>query len=152
MTYTYLDYTPAFEAVIDSWLDKDAAYYTGIEDGFAAYHDYWMNEPTIVFGKNHWVKMICKDDQPIGVIVLGVADGIFNFSEFLIDPARRGNGIGTVVIAELLHHGSDILGQEIRRAEACIFPSNLPSQHAFAKAGFQLDPASPDGDRWYYEA
>ena len=38
-----------------------------------------------------------------------------------------------------------------KRAEACIFPSNIASIKAFEKAGFQYSHSHPEGDAWYYE-
>lgn len=150
MHYTYIDYSPDFEAVIDSWLDEDAAYYTGFEDGFAVYYDYWATEPNTVLGENFWMKVVSENDVPIGVVVLSFADGTVDFLEFLIDPAKRGQGTGSAVIHELIENGKDILGRAIGRAGACIYPSNVPSQKAFEKAGFRFDHAHPDGDIWYY--
>jgi len=150
MTYHYIDYTPETEAVIDSWLDDDGAYFTGFEDGFASYYDYWINVPDHVPGENYWAKIICDKDTPVGVVVISLAEDIFYFAELLIDPAKRGIGIGTTAIRELLENGKGILGRRIDRAEACIYPSNTPSQKVFENAGFRFDHAHPDGDIWYY--
>ncbi len=150
MIYRYMDYTPEMETVIDSWLDDDGAYFTGFEDGFASFYDYWTHEPDTVLSENYWVKIICEKDCPVGVVVLSFAEDVFCFAELLIDPAKRGQGIGTAVIHELIENGKDILGCTINRAEACIYPSNVPSQKAFEKAGFRFDHTHPDGDIWYY--
>ncbi|MBE6763499.1 MAG: GNAT family N-acetyltransferase [Ruminococcaceae bacterium] len=150
MTYTYIDYMPDFETIIDSWLDEDAAYYTGFEDGFAVYYNYWAKDPNTVLGENFWMKIILENSVPIGVVVLSLADDTVDFLELLIDPTKRGQGIGTAVIGDVLKNSKDILGRVIDRAEACIYPSNVPSQKAFEKAGFQFDHTHPDGDIWYY--
>ena len=150
MTYRYIDYTPEMESVIDSWLDDDSVYFTGFEDSFASYYDYWINVPDHVLCENYWAKIICDKDTPVGVVVISLAEDIFYFAELLIDPAKRGNGIGTAAIRELLENSKDILGRRIDRAEACIYPSNMPSQRVFENAGFQFDHAHPDGDIWYY--
>ena len=150
MTYCYMDYTPDLETVIDSWLDDDAAYYTGFEDGFAVYYNYWAKEPNTVLGENFWMKVVLENNVPIGVIALGLADDKVDFLELLINPERRGQGIGSAVIGDVLENGKDIIGRAIDRAEACIFPQNIASQKAFEKAGFRFDYAHPDGDIWYY--
>ncbi len=151
MTYTYTDYTPDLLTVIESWLDEDGAYFTGFDKGFATFYDYWTNDPNTVLGENFWMKVVCENDHPVGIVVLGFADDLFTFLEFLINPAKRGNGIGTAVIRELLENSKNIIGHTIDRAEACIYPSNPSSQKAFEKAGFHFDHAHPDGDIWYYQ-
>ncbi len=150
MTYRYMDYTPEMETVIDSWLDDDGAYFTGFDEGFASFYDYWTHNPDNVLGENYWVKIICDREEPLGVVVVSFAEDVFYFAELLIAPTKRGNGIGTAAIRELLENGSDILDHTIDRAEACIYPKNTPSQKVFQNAGFRFDHAHPDGDIWYY--
>jgi len=94
------------------------------------------------------VKVICEKDRPVGVVVVSLAENVFCFAELLIDPATR--GIGTAVIRELLEYGNEIVGHAIDRAEACIFPSNIPSRKAFERAGFHLDSAASEDDAQCY--
>ncbi len=150
MRYRYIEYTPAMEHLVEPWIDEDVVRFAGFENGVTNYYEYWKHDPHTVLGENFWMKVISENDQPIGIVALGFADGVLSVLEFVIDPAKRGNGIGTAVLKDLLANGKDIVGFPIDRAEACIFQSNLPSQKAFQKAGFRLDPSSPDGDAWEY--
>ncbi len=68
----------------------------------------------------------------------------------LVKPEMRGNGLGTALLRELLSDGEMIIGHQIERATAVIFPNNIASQKAFEKAGFVFDHLHEDGDAWYY--
>ena len=150
MTYRYIDYTPADEELVDSWIDNDAEYYNGLEDGFGVYYRCWENEPHTIFGENFWIKIVCRADEPIGVVVLCLSQDTIDFAQIFLAPAERGKGIGTAVVQDVLKHDKEIIGTEITTAEACIFPSNTASQKMFEKAGFRFDRAHEDGDIWYY--
>ncbi len=150
MKYCWFDYTSEYESVIDSWLDSDAAYYTGFDEGFESYYMYWANESQTKIGENFWVKLFSIKNQPIGLIVSSLNDNKLYIAEYLISPLFRGKGIGKVVLLEFLEHSKEIIGTEIKNAEAVIYPSNTRSQKVFEHAGFTFNAVSPEGDVWYY--
>lgn len=149
--YTWIDYTTAYKEIVDSWLDEDAKRFTGCDEGFEEYYQYWVNDADTKIGENFWAKIIIENGTPVGIIAIGLWEGVFTISEFIICPNKRGNGIGTSVLLELLVHAKRILGIEIQKAHAVIFPNNIPSQKAFEKAGFKFHYEHPDGDAWYYK-
>ena len=96
------------------------------------------------------MKIISADAFPVGVIAVGLWDAVFTISEFIISPDKRGEGIGSSALAEFLDKSKDIIGLNIKDANAVIFPNNIASQKAFEKAGFVFHYEHPDGDAWYY--
>ena len=151
MKYDWIDYSSEHKLLVDSWIDAAAAKFTGCDDGFDEYYKYWINEPETKLGKNFWAKTINENGAPIGVIAIGLWEGVFTISEYIISPNKRGKGIGTAALSELLVHAKTILGIKIEKAQAVIFPNNIASQKAFEKAGFVFCAEHPDGDAWYYE-
>lgn len=150
MKYDWIDYTTAYTELVDSWIDEDAKRFTGCDDGFDEYYQYWVNEPETTLGENFWVKIIIANADPIGIISIGLWEGVFTISEFIIRPDRRGKGLGSSALAELLDQSRDIIGVKIKDANAVIFPNNVASQKAFEKVGFIFHSEHPDGDAWYY--
>ena len=150
MKYTWIDYTNQYSSVVEPWLDREAKKYTGCDEGWDRYITYWKNDGGTKIGGNFWGKVVSDGGIPFAVMAIGFHDGMFTVSEFIVAPEKRKKGYGSSALRELLACGEKIVGQEIRTCEAVIYPSNIPSQKAFEKAGFVFDRAHPDGDAWYY--
>lgn len=150
MKFAWDDYSVTYKDVVESWLDEDAKKFTGCDDGFEEYYNYWANEAETELGENFWVKIICQDGIPVGVISMSLWDEIFTVSEYIICPDYRGRGIGSSALVELMLESKVILGREITEACAVIYPNNVPSQKAFEKAEFKFESEHPDGDAWNY--
>ncbi len=150
MIFAWIDYTEKDLRLIDEWLDEEAQVFTGMDDGFGAYYDYWVSEEDTRLGENFWVKVFCRDGVPAGLAVVSFWDGVFTVSEFLVAPALRRKGVGSAALQELLERGQSILGKTVVSAKAVIYPNNIASQKTFTKAGFHFEQVHPDGDAWYY--
>ena len=150
MTYQWYDYTSADAPIAESFLDPAARRFTGCEEGWEDYCTYWLGEPETRLGENFWVKLIRLEGEPVAVMALFLGDGVLLVSEFILSPAMRGRGHGSAILRELLACGEEILGFEIHRARAVIFPENRASIRAFEKAGIGFESAHPDGDALYY--
>lgn len=150
MLYRWIDYTSEYASLVESWIDDVARRYTGCDDGWEDYFNYWKNDSQTQMGVNFWGKVICREDTPIAVISLGFSENRFTVSEFIVAPQYRNQGYGAKILRELLAHGEEILGRPIESVFAVIFPDNISSQRAFEKAGFGFESAHPDGDAWYY--
>ena len=150
MKNNWIDYTSAYKEMVESWMDGDAKRFTGCDEGFDEYYQSEVNDPETKPGENFWVKIIIANTDPVGIIALGLWDNILTISEFIIRPDRRGNGLGSLALVELLAQSNNIIGVKIKDAEAVIFPNNIASQKAFEKAGFIFHSEHPDGDVWYY--
>lgn len=135
---------------VENWLDEHAVRMAGMDDGFRAFHEYWINDGEMTLGKDYWCKVVYKGKTPFAVIALSLYEGNFNIMEFLVMPEMRGKGLGTALLRELLSDGEMIIGHQIERATAVIFPNNIASQKAFEKVGFVFDHANDDKDAWYY--
>lgn len=90
------------------------------------------------------------NDAPFAVIACGLYEGTLNIMETFVAPEKRGQGKGSKVIKELLHNAKAIIGIDIEKAEAIIYPSNIASQKAFEKAGFKYHSTHEDGDAMTY--
>ena len=152
MNFKWTDYRGCgCENVVETWIDDDAKKFTGCEDGWEPYFSYWESDPETKIGENFWAKVIFQDDIPVAVMAIGLNDGVFTVSEFIVDPQKRGRGLGSLILRELLQNSAKILGKRITIAEACIYPNNVASQKVFEKDGFVFSHAHEDGDSWYYK-
>ncbi len=150
MTYQWIDFSPDLLDIVESFLDSTARRMSGCDEGWKDYYEYMINDPSIHFGKDFWVKVILENKIPIAVIALGLYEGTLTVSEFIVSPEHRGKGHGTAILRELLIHEHEIIAHPFSRALAVIFPDNPASQRAFENAGFIFESAHPDGDAWYY--
>lgn len=148
MKFIWTDYNPDSMVYVEAWLDNDAVKATGIDDGFQDFFEYWKNES--IPNENYWCKVVFENDTPFAVIAIGKNECKHIIMELVVAPHQRNKGKGTLILKELLKESKIILGQEIKSAEAVIFPSNPASQKAFEKAGFAFDYAHEDGDALYY--
>ena len=150
MKFTWEDYSVTYKDVVESWLDEETKKFTGCDDGFEEYYNYWVNETDTKLGENFWAKIILYENLPVGVLVIALWENVFTVSEYIVCPDYRGKGIGSSALAELLRKSKEILGKEIFEACAVIYPNNISSHKAFEKAGFQFESEHPDGDAWNY--
>lgn len=151
MRFTWHDYEFQYEAIVESWLDADAKRFTGCDDGWNSFYEYWKNDDETILNENYWCKVICEGDVPIAVIAISLYQSAFTAMEYIVAPERRGKGYGFTALKELLDNGTAIIGKDITQAEAVIYPNNIASQKVFEKAGFTFDHAHTDGDSWYYK-
>lgn len=149
MDLVWRDYAPETMGFIEKWLDDAAIKSTGLDEGFRSFYEYWANEDGYVPGENFWCKVVCEDTEPFAVIALCEHEGKVIIMELLIAPEKRGLGLGSKLLKELLHDCS-VIGFAIEKSEAVIFPGNKASQKAFEKAGFRYHHAHEDGDALYY--
>lgn len=151
MYFVWYDYNPNTMNFIENWLDESAVESTGLDEGFRAFYEYWANEDGFVVGENFWCKVVFENDKPFAVIAFCQHEYKTIIMEVLIAPDKRGQGKGTALIKELLNN-EEIIGFTIQKCEAVIYPSNIASQKAFEKAGFQYRNNHKDenGDSLHY--
>ena len=150
MRFIWTDYNAADEETVEKWMDRTARKNTGCEDGWADYANACIEETDTVLGENFWLMMVSEDGKPFAAIAVALWEGELTISELVVAPERRGHGLGSALLMELLNNSGAILGKEFVSAKAVIFPDNAASQKAFEKAGFRFESAHPDGDAWYY--
>lgn len=150
MRYIWKDYKPEKMDFVEDWLDKHAVRMTGMDDGFRSQYEYWANNGEHIVGEDYWCKVVYENENPFAMVQLGLYEGTVTIMETIVAPENRGKGLGSGVIKELLHNGKSIIGFDIEKAEAVIFPSNIASKKAFEKAGFYFSHAHEDGDVLYY--
>ena len=151
MNYVWRDYNPNTMGYIEAWLDESSIKFTGLDDGFRDFYEYWANEDGFVVGENFWCKVVFENNEPFAVIAFCQHEEKLNIMELLIEPKKRGQGKGTKLLKELLG-GKEITGCAIHRSEAVIYPSNIASKKAFENAGFQYfcTHQDQDGDSMLY--
>ena len=152
MTFTWENYrverTDIVETV-EKLFDREAMRFTGCDDGFKAFYDYWYNE---LGGENFWCKTVFLNGELIAVIALAKApDGVFTVQELAVSSDKGGRGYGSAILSELLRYSREIIGQEISIANAVIFPDNTASQGAFQNAGFEYIGTNAERDAAYYK-
>ncbi len=150
MNFTWQDYEPDTMQYVEDWLDEYAVRMTGIDDSFRENYEYWANDDCNTVGENFWCKVASENEKPFAVIELGLHEGIVTIMEVFVSPEKRWQGIGSKMIIELLMNARSIVGVDINRAEAIIYPSNTASQKAFEKAGFIYHHTHEDGDAMTY--
>lgn len=150
MNFIWCDYNPETMGYVEIWLDEQAVRMTGMDDGFRDFYEYWANEGGCVVGEDFWCKVVYENDEPFAVIACGLYEGTLNIMETFVAPQKRGQGMGSKVIKELLENSKDIIGIDVEKAEAIIYPSNKASQKAFEKARFKYHHTHEDGDAVTY--
>lgn len=151
MKFTWFDYNKIYANTVEDWLDTDAKQFTGCDEGWDSFYEYWKNDDEMMLGNNYWCKVVYECDAPVAVIAISMYQNIFTIMEYIVDPTKRGKGYGSTALKELLENSTTIIGKDITQAKAVIYPNNIASQKAFEKAGFTFDYAHPDGDSWYYK-
>ena len=150
MNFEWVDYNPDTMQYVEKWLDRKAVRMTGMDDGWRDFYEYWASVEYNTVGENYWGKVVFEDEKPFAVIALSMHEGVIYIMEVLVAPKMRGKGKGSKVIKELLDNGKEIIGLDIQKAEATIYPSNEVSQKAFSKAGFKHESTHEDGDAMNY--
>ena len=151
MRYKWVDYNKDYKNMVESWMDIGAVRFTGCDDGWDQFVEYWKNEQDTVLNENFFVKVILDGEVAVGVIAIFWEKDTCYIQELLVSPDRRKLGVGSSALAELLEDGECIIGKKIKNAQACIYPLHIVSRRAFERAGFCYSHAHPDGDVWYYE-
>ena len=151
MEYAWRDYTASDAAVIEHWMDADARYYTGCDDGWDTYVSYMLREDYIRPGENFRCLVISAGEFPVAAAALYLdEDGTLCVSEFVVRPDMRGGGHGTAILRALAACADTLFNGQVLAIRAVIFPDNSASIGAFERAGFQFTHAHPDGDAFYY--
>lgn len=150
MRFIWKDYDSRSMPFIENWLDDYAVKMTGIDDGWQAFHEYWITEGGMTPGKDYWCKVVYDQATPFAVIAFSLYEENYHVMELLVKPDKRGKGFGTALLREMFSDGEMIIGHRIDKATAVIFPNNPASQKAFERASFVFDHADDDGDAWYY--
>lgn len=152
MKLIWRDYDPETMGYVEDWLDEAAVRSTGLDEGFRSFYEYWANEEGFAPGQNYWCKMVCEDEEPVAVIALCEHEGTVLVMELVVKPEKRGRGIGTRLLKELLER-EEILGFSIGKSEAVIYPDNAASRRAFEHAGFRYHHTHENGTslRYVYE-
>jgi RimJ/RimL family protein N-acetyltransferase len=149
MGFSWEDYQPAVTDYVEDWLDEAAVKFTGLDDGFRAFYEYWAGEDDYIPGENFWAKVVFDNEEPFAVVALAEYEGKVTIMEIVIAPEKRGRGMGTKMLQELLA-GDARIGFPIRKCEAVIFPDNIASQRAFEKSGFSSHHTYEDGSAVLY--
>lgn len=135
----WTDYSREDGVVVDSWLDVDAVAMTGLDQGWDAYWQAVLADAQNFPGCKDVCKVIRENGAPIAVVCFGWYEGVITVSEILVAPQRRGKGFGTKILRELIVLADHFIGERTEKLRAVIYSNNLPSQRAFAKAGFVFD-------------
>ena len=147
--YVWRDYDPETMEYVESWLDDSAVRFTGLDEGFRGFYEYWAGEDGYIVGENFWAKVVCARDEPFAVIAFGLHEGKLIMMEIVVAPEKRGQGMGAKLLKELLGN-KEILGFPVQKSEAVIFHNNKASQKAFEKAGFYHHHTYDDGSAMLY--
>ena len=102
MNFVWRDYDPETMSYVETWLDESAVRSTGLDDGFRAFYEYWANEDGFAVGENFWCKVVCENDTPVAVIAFCQYGQKVSIMEIVVDSQKRGQGIGTKLLKELL--------------------------------------------------
>lgn len=134
MRFTWENYSIEHMETVEKMFDCEAVRFTGCDEGFKAFYDYWAKE---LGEENFWCKTVFLKGKLIAVIALAKSpDETFTIQELVLSPDCRGMGYGSNIISELLCYPLDIIGQEIHSAKAVVFQDNFASIRVFEKIGF----------------
>ena len=90
MRFTWRDCTEDDIALIDSWLDEPARYFTGCTDGWLDYINYWRGDSQTRPGENFWVKIAGAPEYgDFSVMALFYMDeDVLSIAEIIIAPEK----------------------------------------------------------------
>ncbi len=145
MIFTWQEYIPAHASVVEPWLDAEAIKGTGLDEGFDNFCNYWKKEDGM---ENFRAFLILDNNEPVAAIAIDLYEHFVKVMEIVVNPLKRGRGIGSKIINELTEFSNKLYSDEIFGYEAIIFPSNTASRKAFAKSGYTIDENNREGDLW----
>ena len=149
MRFEWNAYAPSDEALVEGWLDGDAKKNTGIDD-WRSFYGYWEAEKAKPVDGDFGCRLISQNGSPFAVLYYSLRGFSANIMALVVSPEKRGLGLGSSALSELLSNGETLIGESLAEARAVIFPDNAASIRAFEKAGFVFESAHPDGDALYY--
>ncbi len=151
MRFKWAYYQNTHEAIVDSWLDDVAINFTGLDDGWKIFYNYWMQDAKESCNCKDYCFIVSENNEPFCVIYVATQETVLTVSECVVAPSMRGKGYGSAAIKELIDNCAMLVDEHIGVAKAVIYPNNVASQKAFEKAGFAFVSDHPDGDAFYYE-
>lgn len=72
MKFIWEKYADKYLELIDSCLDSEAVQYTGLDEGWQAFYDYWICENASYENCESFCYVISCDNEPIAVIFIAV--------------------------------------------------------------------------------
>lgn len=150
MYFEWVDYCFEDAVLVNSWLDPQTAAMTGLDQGWDEYWQAVLADAKNFPGCRDFCKIVRKNSLSIAVVAFGCYQGTAVISEIIVAPDLRSKGYGSEIIQELLTCSDILLGECNNKFTAVIFPDNLPSKKAFAKAGFVPGHVTADSETWVY--
>jgi len=137
MIFKWIDYTTDYSRIVDSWLDLEAKRFTGCDNGWDDFFDYWCNHEDNIKGENFWGKVVFEGSTPFAIITLAINfNGEFLISEYIVDPKKRGKGYGTAALRELLNKVRTSSGKISEQRKRLFTPITLPRKRLSKRPDF----------------
>jgi RimJ/RimL family protein N-acetyltransferase len=149
MIFHWIDNTPEYATLIDSWLDVTAVKMTGIDEGWDSYWNAVLLDAVNFPGCVDHCKIVLAEGQPVAVVAFGYYRNDVTISEIIVAPEMRAKGYGSRIIQELISLSRIWFPDPISRFSAIVFAQNIASQKVFQNAGFQKK-ILPDGFTFEY--
>lgn len=93
-----------------------------------------------------WTAIDPSTGSPVGHASVKFADaGVGRLGRILIDPARRGHGLGDALVAATLAHAFEEL--DLARIELGVFAHNIPALRLYHRHGFTSHTLLPGVER-----
>lgn len=106
-------------------------------------------EELLATSEDGWqVRSLVADGQLVATGSFILCDGAVHIGRLLVDPERRGQGLGRVLVTQLLDHARLHSPEHARamRATLNVFADNLPARRLYESLGFRMVAESaPDG-------
>ena len=149
MRFIWREYDPNAMPFVEEWLDEKAIQFTGIDNKWQAFHQYWITDGKMNIGIDYWCKVVYDGGTPFAIIAFCLHEGNLHIMELLVRPEMRGRGYGTLLLRELLSNGKLIIDHKIEKATAIVFSNNRASRKTFEKVGFTSDATNGQDDIKY---
>ena len=119
MQLIWIEYPNQHENEIETWCDEFAVCFALDDNSVKAEHQWYLNSDKYTHNKNYFCKVVLDGNVPVALLMVAVFEDamkthlherIVYLDTLIINPAVRGQGYGTRVVADFLQNANEIIG------------------------------------------
>ena len=157
--FTWINYPAQYESEIETWCDEAAIRFALDSDSVKTEHQWYLNAEGYTHGSNYFCKIALDGETPVALVMLAVytnettmhlTENIVYIDTLIINPALRGQGYGTQILYDIIHHADRLIHSRHNIFVAQIHKDNSASKYIVNKLGFQFICTEAEAnDTWF---